>query len=359
MSAPSEQHRTKSATALACLVGVVAGCTGVIGAMGMWIAPSVQMTAGAITLHVVAALLARFAARCAGASACETDLVLVLALVVPLFGPALVWSLAFRGDPGKTQNAHAAFEEEMAAVHPELNIELERELLVRSHAQILRHGSLEEKRNLLRQLTRIGERRYLLLLRRFLRDPEPELRLCAYAELARESQQREEHIGRLRVHVAEIDASDATARAAAFAKLAEANRDYGTSGLVDADMGEYWLEQACRIAQDAIDVDASCRAAQCAWALAKAELGDVEVAWNVIVDWPDDVEPEHDLARAELAFRRRDRGTCLAVADRLNLRGVEMPVWLQETVGVHDSNGHDDPAGPEPACELVIADGES
>ena len=349
MSAPSEQPRSKSAAILACIVGLVAGGTGVIGAIGMWMAPSVPETAGAIGLHVLAAVLARFAARIGGAMACETDLVLVLALVAPLFGPALAWSLIFRGAPGKTQNAHAAFEEEQAAAHRDLSPELERELLVRSHAQVLRHGSLEEKRNLLRQLTRIGERRYLLLLRRFLRDPEPELRLCAYAEIARESQQREERIGRLRLEVAAIDPAEATARAAAIAELAEANRDYGTSGLVDEAMGEYWLEQACRIAQDAIDVDASCRAAQCAWALAKAELGDVELGWNVVSAWPEDVEPEHDLARAELAFRRRDRGTCMAVADRFTLRGIEMPVWLRETVGVHDANVHGGPAYPEPA----------
>lgn len=347
MTAPADQARASAPVRSACAVGVLAGAVGVLATIGMWAAPSIPVTFGAIGLHVAAAALARHAARRGGASTSEMDLVVVLAVVAPLFGPALAWTLALRTGDGSTRNAHAAFEEELAATKSDESPELERELLVRSHAQVLRYGSLEEKRNLLRQLTRIGERRYLLLLRRFLRDPEPELRLCAYAELARECQQREEHIGELRTTADALGASASTQRANALAELSDANREYGTSGLLDDDMGDYWIEQACRIAQSALDLEPASRGAQCAWALAKAELGEVEPAWEVVAAWPDDVDSLHDLARAELAFRRRDRSTCLAVAERLLARDFELPVWLRETAGI---------AGPAESPDEHLAD---
>lgn len=331
MTAPSERGVARPRTAV--VLGVIAALAGGFAALALWRAPAVEYGAGALALHVAAAATAWAAARLAGGTQSECDLVLALALAAPGFGPALAWTAALSRRRDAAQNAHAAFEAQEAHVEAADRPTLARELQVVSHAHVLEHGSLEQKRNLLRQLARIGERRYLLLLRRFLLDPEPELRLCAYAELARECQQQESRIRELRERAEARTDGDTLAAARALAELAEANRAYAASGLLDSDMARYWLGQAQALAERALGADPDCRAAQSVLARTLAEAGELERAWELIVAWPDDVEPEHDVVRAELAFRRRDRGRCLDVARRLAARGVEPPVWLGAVVG--------------------------
>lgn len=317
----------------AALVGLVAAAAG-LGALGaLWSPSSTAIAAGAIGLHCVAAVFARCAARLGGAVDPECDLVLLLSLVVPLSGPGLAWLLPALRGPGSVRNAHAAFVAMRPPPTQARRPRLERELQVVSHVEVLQQGTLEEKRNLLRQLARVGEPRYLSLLRQFLHDSEPELRLCAYAELARLGEAHEGRIGVLWAQSLAMHAASRSELAAVRARLAEANRAYGTSGLLDAGMANYWLDQARQLATTALTLDSDCRAAQRVLALVHAELGDVERAWLLVADWPDDIGTEDDLARAELAFRRRDRRTCVAVAARLRAAGVALPPWLEALVG--------------------------
>lgn len=317
--------------AAAAVWGLAAAAADLAALAALWSPASTVVAAGGIVLHCAAAALAVRAARLGGAADPECDLVLVLAVAVPLSGPGLAWLLPAVRRP--VRNAHAAF----VAVRPLAvqgrRIRLERELQVASHVEVLQQGTLEEKRNLLRQLARVGEPRYLSLLRQFLHDPEPELRLCAYAELARLCEAHEGRIGALWARCAALHAATRTEVAAARAAVAQAGLVYGTSGLLDDGMAHYWLDQARQMAQTALILDGACRAAQRVLALVQAETGDVESAWQVVAGWPDEVACEDDLARAELAFRRRDRRTCAAVAARLRAAGVALPPWLEAVVG--------------------------
>ena len=327
---PVRSARIVGAGCLGVTAAVIGGGAGLVA----WQAGSAWLVVIGLAVHSLAAACACGAARLVGGHASERDLVVLLAVAVPVFGPAFAWLLAMPRAQQGDRNAHAAFESSQAEdVRRDEGLELERELQVVSHAQVLQHGSLEEKRNLLRQLARIGERRYLLLLRRFLLDPEPELRLCAYAELAKVCQEREERIGALRESAGAKVHLLATARAAAHAELAEAKRDYAASGLLDDDMAGYWFEQARDSAEQALQIDANCREAERVVVLALAELGDLDRAWAIASAWPADLQPCYEVARAELAFRRRDRGTCHDVAERLDSAGVELPPWLMAVVG--------------------------
>jgi hypothetical protein len=317
----------------AALVGGAAAAAGLAALPCLWSPSGLPIAAGAIALHGTAALLSRWAARLRGALPCECDLVWLLALAAPVCGPALAWLLPPGRRTGSVRNAHAASTAGRAGATAARRPRLERELQVVSHVEVLQQGTLEEKRNLLRQLARVGQPRHLRLLRQFLHDPEPELRLCAYAELARLAEAHEARIGELRIQTDSLTAATRTELAAARAGLAEANRALGTSGVLDAAMARYWLEQARQLAENALRLDGDCRAAQRVLALVLAELGDSERAWQLVADWPDDVGSGDDVARAELAFRRRDRRTCVAVARRLRTRGDALPPWLDAVMG--------------------------
>ncbi len=331
---------------------VLAAVGGFVSAWTMWRADGAAAALLALALQVVAALAARAAAHAAGGREAELDLVLVLAVAMPGCGPALAWLIAVGRDAIEVHNAHAAFEAAEAGRTPRAEApQLERELGVVSHAQVLQHGSLEEKRNLLRRIARLGSPRYLTLLRQFLRDPEPELRLCAYAELARLCQIQEEAIARLR-RAADAAGVEADAgRAALLAALAEGNRAYGTSGLLDADMAEYWLRQAALLAEQALATEATCTAAQRVLALSAADLGELERAWSVAAAWPVDAASPLLLARAEVAFRRRDRQACRAAGEVLRARGQALPPWLEAVLGTAVLPGLDRPV-PAPAVPL-------
>ena len=327
------------------MLGFASAGAGCVAAYWLMRSPTVPLATEAIAIHVLAAGLARFAVQVAGASSSERDLALVLALVAPGVGPLMTWLLAIHRRDGATQNAHAVFEETQSSAGKDTRPELERELQVVSHAQILQHGSLEEKRNLLRQLARIGERRYLLLVRRFLRDDEPELRLCAYAELARSCRQREQEIRDLRQHARSLADADPAVLAEAGAELADAHRRYAASGLLDEDMAKYWLDQARKQAEVTLESAPYNQAAQRVLALVLADEGCLDRAWEIAATWPTDTTHDNDLARAELAFRRRDRATCVAVAQRLTAAAIELPPWLAAVSGAR-------PATPRPLEEV-------
>ncbi len=209
--------------------------------------------------------------------------------------------------------------------------DLQRELAVNSYTQVVRHGSLEEKRNLLRRLAQLGTPRHVSIVRQFLFEDEPELRLCAYAELARIGQRHEHRIAELR-RAAE-SCPPGPGAATALAAFAAANRAYAQSGVLDDEMAKYWGDQAEQIAQRAIAADAECLAAQCTLALTLADRGALDEAWRVVGAWPEQIAAEVEIARAEVAFRRRDRANCRTAAQRITSAGAELPEWLRSVAG--------------------------
>jgi hypothetical protein len=313
------------------LLALLAAAAAAFAAHGFVAAADEAQVGAALGVHVLAAFGALLAARLQGATGCECDLVLALALGVPGLGALSAFGVAARAPRA---NAHAAFEEEAAEAAPARDpASLERELRVTSHAHVLRHGSLEEKRNLLRRIARIGSPRYLSLVRRFLGDAEPELRLCAYAELARLAQQYEERIARQRAHAEALEAAGDRAAAEALAELAATNHAYAQSGLLDAEMGAYWMQQAENWARRGMEVDAACRAGQRVLALVQAERGDLDGAAATMADWPEVVDAACEFVRAEVAFRHRDLAACRASAQRLRAAGSPLPEWLAAAIG--------------------------
>ncbi|MFK7739477.1 MAG: hypothetical protein AB8H80_04070 [Planctomycetota bacterium] len=327
---PDESGQPLAAAWRARLVWVLASVAGCAGGFGMWHAQSVELAAVSIALHVGAALMTARAVRLAGAAPCVGDIALLLALIAPIVGPAVVGVTLCWRPRAANENAHAAFESTLPSVVVDTRPNLEHELRVVSHAHVLRHGTLEEKRNLLRQLGRIGEPRYAVLLRRFLRDPEAELRLCAYAELAHIGERNERRIRQLRDHADEIDDLYAADKAAALSRHAEACFLYATSGALDDDMAEYWLEKAHRSSDCAMTIDAQSFDSQRISAMVMAEVGLLDRAWQIVGNWPTDLPRGYDLLRAEIGFRRRDRRTCEAVSERLLALGQNLPEWLDE-----------------------------
>lgn len=270
------------------------------------------------------------ATACAtGATRAEVQLASAMAAALPGVGTLLAVAHCCSGSSAACANAHAAHDAPGYQPTPP-RPQLDQELRVASYARVLRAGSLEEKRNLLRRLASLAEPRYFAIVRRFLADPEPELRLCAYAELAAVGQRHEARIAACRAQAA---AADGARAAAAETTLATALFEYATSGALDDEMAKYWRDQAEAAAQRALAASPDHRPAQRVLALAMAHGGRVEEAWRVVVAWPEDVDGELELARAEIGFRRRDQAVCTHALARLQQVGIEVPDWLRRVCG--------------------------
>lgn len=324
------RHRSlgsRIASALATLCAVAATAA-------FFVADDVVTAIAAVTLHVIAVALAARAVVGAGGSRSETLLLAAATAALPGVGAGTAaWFCWSRGDR-HASNAHAE-NDPLRATQPRNVTDLQRELAVNSYTQVVRHGSLEEKRNLLRRLAQLGTPRHVSIVRQFLFEDEPELRLCAYAELARIGQRHEHRIGELR-RAAEA-CPPGPAVAAALAAFAAANRAYAQSGVLDDEMAKYWGDQAEQIAQRAITADAECLAAQCTLALVLADRGALDEAWRVVAAWPEQIAAEVEIARAEVAFRRRDRANCRTAAQRITSAGAELPEWLRSVAGAEAS----------------------
>jgi hypothetical protein len=266
-------------------------------------------------LHGVAVAAAALAMRLAGGARAEVQLTAALTAALPGLGALAAWVQCAAVPRPRATNAHAAHDGP-GYVAEQRPPELQQELAVRSHAEVLRAGTIEEKRNLLRRLARLGEPRYLAIVRSFLGDPETELRLCAYAELAAIGQQFEARIASLR-------------HAELHGELAAAAHDYAMSGALDEEMVRYWCDQAEQAARTALVSAPDDLRAQRVLALVQAASGRLDAAWQLAAAWPDDCEPALELARAEIGFRRRDLAACTRALDRLEGAGLAAPQWLR------------------------------
>lgn len=318
---------------LASGIAVVADSAATVGLA----AASDQLTTLAATfLHLLAILLTSRAVATAAGSRSEVLLLSTVAAALPAVGAGTGFWFCWSRAPRHASNAHAANDPLRPSVAAPAS-DLQRELRVNSYTQVVRHGSLEEKRNLLRRLAQLGTPRHLAIVRQFLGESEPELRLCAYAELARIAQRHEHRIGELRRQTMSPAATDD--RAGVLAALAAAARDYATSGALDVEMARYWADQSEAAARAALAIDGACLAAQRTLALLLGDRGDLAAASAVVDAWPEAVDDATDLVRAEIAFRRRDRSVCQAVLLRLDARQAAVPEWLRSvaTVGADDA----------------------
>lgn len=317
--------RSRAAIAVGCASATCATAA----LVGLVVASDLSVTLVAVLLHVLGTWFAARSAAASGASRSETELFAALAAALPGIGACTALWFCVSRAPRHASNAHAE-NEALLVTSARAEADLEHELAVNSYTQVVRHGSLEEKRNLLRRLAQLGTPRHLSIVRQFLFEDEPELRLCAYAELARIGQTHEERIGELRHAAERLEGADWEADA--LAALAAANRDYAISGVLDDEMAGYWSERAEEIARRALAIDDACPPAQRVLVLVLADRGALDDAWNIICGWPEEFDEEAELVRAEVAFRRHAIGECRASLQRLDDAGVGAPEWLRTAV---------------------------
>ncbi|MCA8950230.1 MAG: hypothetical protein KDE27_12060 [Planctomycetes bacterium] len=314
-------------------VGVALAALGaasaIAAAIGFVDAATWPVAIGAVLAHAAAVVLVALGTRRAGTSRSEVALFATLTATLPGLGACAALWFVVGGAPRHAANAHAE-NDTVRVERSRGETDLRRELGVNSYTQVVRAGSLEEKRNLLRRLARLGTPRHLSIVRQFLFEDEPELRLCAYAELARIGQRHEQEIGELRCAAQQADGVEV---GPALAALAEANRAYAISGVLDSEMAGYWSERAEVIATRALDAEPGCAAAERVLALALADRGALEEAWQIICGWPEEFDEHAELVRAEVAFRRQGRGACRESLHRLEAAGVVAPEWLRTIAG--------------------------
>jgi len=304
---------------------------------------------GSLVLHIVAGL------TCVGAawfraplSQVESDIVLLTAMFVPVFGPMIAWTIPVGDDgrrlAGSSEMLHRVEEDILssASVYErqiysgDFDSDLSRELNAMSYYEVLRSGDLDQKRNALRKLAQLGEPRHMRMIKNYFEDPEPELRLCAYLEIDRLRTHRETHIAELRqrIRAAKERAPDPVALAeieACATELAESLRSYGMSGILDESMARYRLQQALQTANSA-----HARFPD-NWRLALVksrvycDLGDYDNAEQALLSLPDAVHDRTSvqLARASLHFHRRQFGEARKIARELDARGQSLPEWLE------------------------------
>ncbi len=385
-------HRFVPAT-----VGIAAAVCGIAaGACLLGLAPG--GTPFGVGLHAAAAALCCAAARLRGAArGVELDMVAIAAVFVPVFGPALAWTFPPpRGDAGAS-NAHAVFEEYERATRGEKPIytpplftgdfdrDLSRELNTVSYVEVLRRGTIEQKRNLLRSLGRLAQPRHLAMIRKCLLDDDHEIRLCAYAEIDRLGRRQEAHLAELKqackraaeaaggrgavdgrgtaggrgaVDAADApdaldalealdapDAADATDAVAApgaagsadaaggddpMLALAAAQLAYAVSGILDVEMARFYLMEAIKTADQVLAARRAEWRAGRIRALAFGEMRDFAAALATLRALPpvDRERPEILLAAAELAFARRDFAAARLHAAQLRKQRVQLPAWL-------------------------------
>jgi tetratricopeptide (TPR) repeat protein len=294
----------------------------------------------AVALHLLAVQCAALAGRKRRPelSQVESDLILTVALLVPVFGPTLAWFLPLVEGGEEVENSHQVFERYAEHVKPHVpdyerslftgNYEkdIARELDAESYHEVLRHGSTDQKRNALRRLAGLGEPKHFELIRKCLLDPEHEVRLYAYNELERAGTAYEEEIAELTRALTREPEEGET-----FLALSRAYFEYAASGIHDDEMAAFYFRSAERYASQA-------RAhgilgPEPVWLRAGAltRLGEFEDADRCLASLGE-AEREQArscLVRADLAFRRRDFATARTEARRIREAGEDLPEWLQ------------------------------
>ncbi len=286
--------------------------------------------AAALPLH----LLAVGATGCAaslrpGTTATDRDLVLLLAALLPPFGVLLGWSLP-PGPGGRGQDAHAAFE---AARHREEARNRAKDRTRRQAAaepawsfdEILTHGSLDHRRNALRQLAQLGGPRHLELLRSALGHRDPELRLAAYAEVDRVRRRFQDRLDAL---AAELDDPRAD-HADVHRRLAREHRALARSGLLDAAVARFHLDRSAEHAERAWEAGLDDLWTTVARATAGLDRGDPETALATLEQLGEVVDTDAALTTCESLWNLRRFAEARAQAVLLREHGKDLPPWVE------------------------------
>ncbi len=328
--------KQRLALGLFLLLTVAAETAALAAVFGPW-----ESVPVALFLHVAAAAFTLLAAmrREPRLSEVERDLVRLCALVVPVFGPMLAWRFPHRADEDQEViNAHDLFERYQEHVRPlapdhertlftgDHDKDVARELDAESYYEVLRHGSTDQKRNALARLAKLGEPKHLALIRRCLRDPEHEVRLYAYGELERLSHEHESTLQRLRQEAAAAPGSPEAA-----SEIAAAHFAFGSSGILDEAMAAYHFEGAIRMAAEARSLGEEGPDGLLIAALSHCALGQFPQAQACLSAVPPELQNEAPvrIARAKVAFLRRDFVAARVEAEAMGAAGASMPAWLE------------------------------
>ncbi|MFQ5506882.1 MAG: tetratricopeptide repeat protein [Planctomycetota bacterium] len=301
-----------------------------------------------LLLHLGACTFCILAARSRGKlSPVEKDVVLISAVFIPVFGPALAWTIPVGDDrrlpSGSTEMLHKVEQDLQSTEQPyvpklysgDFEQDLSREINAMSYYEVLKNGDMDQKRNALRKLARMGEHKHLVMIKKFYHDPEPELRLCAYLEIDRLRIRHESKISELKKQLRECRVGRPIHEGRkleddCLAELADAVREYGSCGILDENMADFQLRQALDIAAEALRKSPKNWRAALVKALIHKDLNELDDAEKSLADLPEESRqhPAIRMMRAKLCFSRRDFEGARREALALRDSGQEVPEWL-------------------------------
>ena len=301
---------------------------------------SLERLLAAASFHVHAAILAVLAARSAGVrGGREFDAVLVTALLVPLFGPALAWMMPVASD--EEADASRVMLEQVernfgrceAYAPPrflgDFEADLAREVNSISYKEVLQTGDLEQKRDALRKLARLGQPQHMALLARMLADEDSELRRCAYLELDAGRRPHERRIVEV-VEALRSSVDDQRDEIALRAELAELNLAYACSGSLDATMRGFRLDaclEQCAIVEAQAPGHIRGTVLRARALCERRELVEAEAVLATLCDelWS---HPSVRVLRARIRFDMRDFKAAKAIGFDMLRQHMDLPAWL-------------------------------
>ncbi len=260
-------------------------------------------------------------------SRAERDLVFLMALGLPGLGPLCAWALP--GAPRKEdpQDAHAAFEETLQS--QALPIEASQPTgldaqHIQSYSEVLHHGDLAQRSGLVRKLAQLGKPEHMRLLRRFLGDPDEELRIQAFLQLR---SQREKHETRIRSFEQVPSQGDVDVH-----RLAQAHRDYAQSGLLEPELESLQWQAILKLLENPGPQ------AQSGWERirlqALIQMGQFEEAEEVLaqIEFAGDGSLDDLDFQAQIQFQTRNWSGLLNMKERMRHGGHPIPEWMTATL---------------------------
>lgn len=343
-------------------VAVAAAAEGVALALGVGGGPAACVLG--LGLHGWAASWALRAAELrAPLSRAERDLVLVLALGLPVLGVLAGWIVPRPLGARVDADAHEAFEDARAGLgrHGALRArelgfsgrwadDVRARLDVESHLDVLRFGDRTLRGNLVQKLAQRGAARDLELLRRVLEDPDEELRIQAFLYL------REARSARLEQVTLARERAAASGRAEDWLAAAREHFKFAESGALDPALVHFELQRALeavrRVRTLAERSDALALELQLL-----GRLGAKDEAERALASLRDGArtetselasKPDVLVAWAEVAFRASDLRAVREAAQRLTAQGEALPSWLAEVASASNFERLPDAQALEP-----------
>ncbi|MCB9917233.1 MAG: HEAT repeat domain-containing protein [Planctomycetes bacterium] len=298
--------------------------------------------------HVCAAFVAVFAARQCGVRGLrEYDAVFITAILVPLFGPALAWMMPVESNEEADASREMLEQVERRLDHEEdyarpfyrgdFEADLARQVNSVSYKEVLQTGDLEQKRDAIRKLARLGEPRHMMMVARLLDDDDSELRLCAYLELDRVRQAHERVIGDL-IESLRADHIHPVREIALRAELADANLEYAISGTLDETMRVFRVDRCLEQCDLALALDPHHTRSIVIKARGLCERAELEEAECLLANLPDEIwsHPSIRGLRARIRFEMRDFKAAKEIGFEMLRQFMDPPRWLHALCAEHE-----------------------